>query len=99
MVGDCCAPTGYCWDRGPGAGQSSARKDGGGKQTAVVAGIPVYKTIFGSEIEGLPEPYGVGDEAEYMSFPGSLLRRYGKNYPPGPSRHRGCVRAMCVRMV
>ena len=27
-----------------------------------VAGIPVYQTVFGSEIEGLPEPFDSDDE-------------------------------------
>ena len=32
------------------------------EQTGEVAGIPVYETVLGSEIEGLPEPYDDGDE-------------------------------------
>nr|DAV29563.1 MAG TPA: hypothetical protein [Caudoviricetes sp.] len=32
------------------------------EQTGEVAGIPVYETVFGSDIEGLPELYDDGDE-------------------------------------
>lgn len=32
------------------------------EHTGEVAGIPVYETVFGSDIEGLPEPYDDGDE-------------------------------------
>lgn len=62
------------------------------ERTGEVAGIPVYETIFGSEIEGLPEPYDDGDEARVYvvsRIAAEAIRRQSPDrvdiYVPGPA--------------